>query len=351
MDTHVSAERTERGAAPAPDGLDPVVSLRQVTKTYEPTTGFLNFLVRSSITEPVHALRGVDLDLSAGQLKAIVGPNGAGKTTLFRILVGLTTASSGDARVLGLDAVRDAERTRRRIGFMPSDDRSLFMRLSCAENLRFHGRIHGLKGEVLQTAIRDSLERVGLGHRSTSAVFSLSAGMRARLQLARATLHDPSLLILDEPTATIDPVASHELLSLLLELVETQGIGALISSHRLEEIEALSTDVLLLDRGLVRFDGDLESLRRIDQPLIELVFSSPEAASEAMIRLDGLADLDLIESMIECHPRDGRGAGGVLAALGPVLSDLLHCRERPLPLRDLLAQMYRTEDVDQGSTS
>jgi ABC-2 type transport system ATP-binding protein len=333
------------------DGGQFVVRLENLEKTYFPSSGLLNLLVRSTISVPVHALAGVDLELKAGEIKAIVGPNGAGKTTLFRILVGLTTPTAGSARVLGFDPATQAEQARHRLGFMPSDDRSLFMRLTCAENLRFHGRIHGLRGKALDVAIGESLERVDLAARHDSSVFSLSAGMRARLQLARATLHRPTLLILDEPTAAIDPVASHHLLRLLVDLVADEQMGALISSHRLEEIEALSTDVLLLDRGKVRFDGNLDELRPLDRPIVELVFRSPDAAARAARLLVSQAEVDCIGAMLECTLRSHAGTGSLLAALGPELQALDRCRERPLPLRDLLAQVYRAPVEPTGISS
>lgn len=324
-----------------------VAALHGVSKVYEPSSRLLSLFVRSSISSAVHALTDIDLTVDPGQLKAVVGPNGAGKTTLFRIIVGLTTPTTGSAEVMGLDATHRAEQARRHIGFMPSDDRSLFMRLSCAENLRFHGRIHGMKGPRLDAAIAESLEVVGIGHRQDSAVFSLSAGMRARVQLARAIIHRPALLVLDEPTATIDPVASHQLLGVLEALVSEFRMGALISSHRLEEIEALSTNVVLLDRGRMRFHGDLATLRsQMDQPHYELTFTDEMAASRARPAIERLAVVhDVLGARIECAPHRGMMIGQVLAALGQELPSLEHCREHPMPLRDLLAQMYGEPDT------
>jgi ABC-2 type transport system ATP-binding protein len=227
---------------------------------------------------------------------------------------------------------------------MPAEDRSLIMRLSCAENLRFHGRLQGLKGDELKGRIQDTLSKVGLAHAAESSVFALSAGMRARLQLARALLHNPRVLILDEPTGSVDPVASHELLNLIISIVEEQKLAALISSHRLEEIEALHSHAILLDKGQIRYDGDLDTLRLdLDRPVMELVFASPAAADKAVGLI--LPEIGTMisneESTIEVMLNGGTGVGQLLTALDGLTAELEHVRELKTPLRDLLAQMYQ----------
>jgi ABC-2 type transport system ATP-binding protein len=274
----------------------------------------------------------------------VVGPNGAGKTTTFRILIGLTTLTSGEAQVMGYDCDRQSVAIRKVVGWMPAEDRSLIMRLSCAENLRFHGRLQGLKGDELKGRIQDTLSKVGLAHAAESSVFALSAGMRARLQLARALLHNPRVLILDEPTGSVDPVASHELLNLIISIVEEQKLAALISSHRLEEIEALHSHAILLDKGQIRYDGDLDTLRLdLDRPVMELVFASPAAADKAVGLI--LPEIGTMisneESTIEVMLNGGTGVGQLLTALDGLTAELEHVRELKTPLRDLLAQMYQ----------
>jgi ABC-2 type transport system ATP-binding protein len=227
---------------------------------------------------------------------------------------------------------------------MPAEDRSLIMRLSCAENLRFHGRLQGLKGDELNKRVHETLHKVGIGHAAESSVFALSAGMKARLQLARALLSDPRVLILDEPTGSVDPVASHELLNLIISIVEEQGIAALISSHRLEEIEALHSHAILLDKGRIRYDGDLDSLRgQLDRPTLELEFVSDHTAASAAAELDvsGLGEVVLQEAnLLQLVLSPDTSVGTVLDRLAPRLAEIVHVRELQTPLRDLLAQMY-----------
>jgi ABC-2 type transport system ATP-binding protein len=330
------------------------VRVKDLSKIYHPSPGWMKFLVRTNIKQDVVALDGVSFDVGPGEICAVVGPNGAGKTTTFRILIGLTTSSSGEARVMGHDCNRESVSVRRIVGWMPAEDRSLVMRLSCSENLYFHGQLQGLKGEDLRERVRLALSRVGLTHAAESTVFALSAGMRARLQLGRALLHDPRVLILDEPTGSVDPVASHELLNLIIEIVESQGLAALISSHRLEEIEALHSHAILLDRGRMRFDGDLDTLRRqIDRPGIEIEFTNQDAARRAAKEIEnpGLGSVQLDETRIECILTPDVTVGAVLSVLNPILDQVVHFREVQTPLRDLLAQMYQRNEAQEESDS
>jgi ABC-2 type transport system ATP-binding protein len=328
------------------------VRVENLSKVYYPSPGWMKFLVRTNIKREVVALDGISFEVGPGEICAVVGPNGAGKTTTFRILIGLTTSTSGEARLMGLDCNRESVSVRRLVGWMPAEDRSLIMRLSCAENLYFHGQLQGLSGEDLRERVRVSLSRVGLTHAAESTVFALSAGMRARLQLARALLHDPRVLILDEPTGSVDPVASHELLNLIIEIVESRGIAALISSHRLEEIEALHSHAILLDRGQIRFDGDLDTMRKqLDRPSVEIEFATVDAAQRAAKEIEnpGLGEAVHVEgASLTCILAPEVKMGSVLVALSPLIDQVTHVREVQTPLRDLLAEMYQRGNEQGG---
>jgi ABC-2 type transport system ATP-binding protein len=321
---------------------DIVVSMRGVTKVYRPTPRIMRVLVRTSIYADVVALDGVDLELAAGRTLALVGPNGAGKTTIFRIMTGLTPPTTGTVHVLGVDAVSEPQVVRRSIGFMPAEDRSLFMRMSCVENLLFHARLQHLPRREMRAQCLDMLDQVGLSGQAHNSVFALSAGMRARLQLARALLHRPKLLILDEPTGAVDPVGAHELLELVQRMVRDLGLAALISSHRLEEIEALGSNVVLLDHGRLRYHGSLDDLRaHWQRPFVELEFAAPAALSAAAALLQGsVVEATPVEGRLLCHLSSGSTTGDLLHQLGPLAHELAHVRETPTPLRDILAQIY-----------
>jgi ABC-2 type transport system ATP-binding protein len=323
----------------------PSIYVNDLTKVYEPSPTWMKLMVRSNIKKAVTALDGISFEVGPGEVCAVVGPNGAGKTTTFRILLGLTTPSSGSATVGGFDAQHESVAVRRMVGWMPGQDVSLLMRLTCNENLRFHGRLQGLKGDELTSRIADALAKVDLSHAAEHSVFALSSGMRARLQLARALLHSPRVLILDEPTGAIDPVAAHELLGLIIDIVEEEGLACMISSHRLEEIEALHSHVLLLDRGRIRYDGDLDELRdMVDRQQLEIEFRTDEGARQArkLIENAGLGESMAVEGgLLTAALSSNISTGDVLATLEPVVGDVLHLREVERPLRDILADMYR----------
>jgi ABC-2 type transport system ATP-binding protein len=320
----------------------PVVDVRGVSKVYEPSPLWMKFVLRSAITEPVQALDGVSLSVKAGEVCAIVGPNGAGKSTLFRILTGLTTPTTGHATVLGFDAERDSRKVRLRVGFMPADDRSLFLRQTCAQNLAFHGRLQGIPRAELGTRIRDTLELVGLGHAHDRAGFALSSGMRARLQLGRALLHQPKVLILDEPTGTVDPIGAHQLLNRIQELTHELGMAVLLSSHRLEEIDALGDNVAFLDRGKLVHWGPLQTLRGMwEQPRVIMRFKTPKGAIDAHEELARRPDFEVEHTEPETLMVTTTAmVGEILASLDPGrLVDVLVVEEQRMPLRDLLSKL------------
>jgi ABC-2 type transport system ATP-binding protein len=324
---------------------DEVVVVEQLTKRYDPTPGWMRPFVRTHIREPVQALRGLDLVVRAGEICAIVGPNGAGKTTLFRILVGLTTPSSGRATVMGLDAEHESEAVRQVVGWMPADDRSLIMRATSKENLHLHGRLQGMTPRELNEQIPAMLDLVGLLPQADAIVASMSAGMKARLRLARAMLNAPRVLLLDEPTGAVDPIAAHALLELITRLAEEQQLAVLLSSHRLEEIEALQSYALLMDQGTVKYAGDLESLReRWEEHELTLGFDTAVSAARAKDRLAerGFA-ADLDDHVVTC-PVPRAQLGELLEALGDNgRRSLRKIEETPMPLRDLIARVYSVE--------
>jgi ABC-2 type transport system ATP-binding protein len=328
---------------------DDVIVLSGLTKTYEPTPRWMRALARSHIKHAVRALDGVDLVVRAGEICAVVGPNGAGKTTLFRILVGLTTPTGGEGRVLGLDIARESEDIRQVVGWMPSEDRSLLMRATAKENLQLHGRLQGMSRRELAERIPLVLSEVNLAPQTDAVVASLSAGMKARLRLARALLPGPRALILDEPTGAVDPIAAHGLLNLITDLVKQERLAVLISSHRLEEIEALQSQALLLDQGRVKYSGDLESLRAEWQtPQLELAFASAATAQQAATVLfaQGVDVMSDGESL-RCRFNAKGGVGSILSELGPFIGSVQHAREIPMPLRDLIAKVYTTDKLPE----
>jgi ABC-2 type transport system ATP-binding protein len=281
---------------------DPIVSIDHLRKVYEPYSRGMRLLLRTSVKEPVVAIDDISLEVHPGDLLAVLGPNGAGKSTLFRVLTGLTTPTSGRAVILGYDTTTESTAVRRLVGFMPAENRTLLLRHTCRENLAFHGRLQGMSRKSLSDRIDETLEKVGLYDARDRVGFALSSGMLARLMLARAILHEPAVLILDEPTGAVDPIGSFELLGLIQEIAKTQELAVLISSHRLDEVELLNDKVVLLDKGHVVYSGDLDTmLEEARRPVVEVQFDdeqSAESGSAALSKLPGVDGVELDGSLL-----------------------------------------------------
>jgi ABC-2 type transport system ATP-binding protein len=306
----------------------------------------MRVLLRSSIREPIVALRDVSFQVEAGKICAIVGPNGAGKSTLFRIFTGLTTPTNGTASICGFDVAKQSFNVRRVIGFHAADERMLLGRHTCRENLAFHGRLQGIPKRELKNRIREVLELVGLERTANRLAMALSSGMKARLQLARALLHKPRVLILDEPTGSLDPVAAYEFLEVIKKTVAEQNIAAMISSHRVEEIEALPDHVLLLDHGQLIYNGNLDSLRRHwEKPGVQIGFTTADAAQKAAVLIDELPGVEVISTEEErILLRSSLPPGQLFVAANGRLDSVVSISEVRMPLRDLLAKVLLSEN-------
>jgi ABC-2 type transport system ATP-binding protein len=335
-----AAEQKQPRVKHPPRG-DALVVAENVTKVYVPSPLWMRTLLRSSIWSPVVALEDVSLDVRAGEILAVVGPNGAGKSTLFRVLTGLTTPTSGRAFICGVDTIQKSHEVRRMVGFAPGDERTLLLRNTCRENLVFHGQLQGIPRRQLAGRVDEMLDFVGLGVAADRVAIALSSGMKARLQLARALLHRPRVLILDEPTSSVDPIAAYELLEMIKVAVREWGSAALISSHRLEEIEALHDDVVLLDDGIIRYRGDLDALRRIwDEPRIQIRFHSEAECLRASDRLRRIPEVEVVEVMgSTLTVATSVGLGTLFARADGALAGIESIQDVKLPLRELLAKI------------
>jgi ABC-2 type transport system ATP-binding protein len=332
-------------AEPAAPAQRPLVEVHNLTKIYEPSPSWMKLLLKSSITEPVTAVADLSLEVWPGQVFAVVGPNGAGKSTLFRVLTGLIIPTSGRVVLAGKDVIGDARKARRHIGFMPAEDRSLNLRHTCWQNLAFHGRLQGIPAAELGPRIDAVLETVGLGHVPDRTGHALSSGMRARLQLARALLHEPDILVLDEPTGTIDPVGAHDLLQLIQHLAAERQLAVLLSSHRLEEIDALEDNVLFLNRGQVVHTGSMDSLRDVmEQPILRLRFDTPASARQACDHLVASRDLQATVEGDEVHVAGNPSPGVVLPRLGGHLARLEAVDRSRMPLQELISRLMKSAD-------
>jgi ABC-2 type transport system ATP-binding protein len=206
------------------------------------------------------AVAGLDLNVAAGEIFGLVGPNGAGKTTTLRILATLLAATSGQAEVAGIDVRRNPDAARRVLGFMP-DVFGVYDDMKVWEYLDFFARCYGIPAARRRRMIGDLLDLVDLGDKRDSYVQGLSRGMQQRLCLAHTLVHDPDVLLLDEPASGLDPRARVELRELLREL-RSLGKTIVISSHILPELEELCTAVAIVDHGQVLAQGKVSEIER-----------------------------------------------------------------------------------------
>src|SRR5574340_259324 len=219
---------------------------------------------------PLHAIHNLTLRLDKGDLFGYIGPNGSGKTTTMRILATLLQPTWGEAYVCDYSIYTHPKEIRRLIGYMP-DFFGVYDDMKVMEYLEFFAAAYRIKGAARQKVCNDMLDLVGLGYKRDAFVTSLSRGMTQRLGLARVLLHDPQVLLLDEPASGLDPRARIEIRGLLKEL-RSMGKTILVSSHILPELADICNKIGIIERGVLTFDGDLQSaIRQIRQRTVYLV--------------------------------------------------------------------------------
>jgi len=216
----------------------------------------------------ITALDGVDLALGEGAC-GLLGPNGAGKSTLLRILLGFLVPAQGEGRVLGYDIRSGQFRIRRAVGYMPEDD-CLIPGMDAVTFAAYFGELSGMPRQEAMKRAHDVLFYVGLGEARYRPLETYSAGMKQRLKLAQALVHDPKLLFLDEPTSNLDPQGRTEILELIKDISSKKDIQVLVSSHILTDIESTCSRVVILNKGKVAAQGELAALKEIQYSLYEL---------------------------------------------------------------------------------
>lgn len=260
------------------------------------------------------AVDGVDLSVPRGQVYGFLGPNGSGKSTTMRMLIGLLTPSAGTIEVLGLRIPEQAEPLKRRIGYM-TQRFSLYDDLSVVENLRFLAAVQGLPPRAAAARVDAALARYRLAARRAQLAGTLSGGQRQRLALAGAVLHEPELLVLDEPTSQVDPESRREFWDHIFELAEA-GTTLLVSTHFMDEAERCHR-IAILDRGRLVADGTPRELaEQIGWQVLRIDLAMPRAA-QALLR--------------------ARADVGGCAQIGQSLRVLLHAGTAPAALEAALA--------------
>ena len=238
------------------------------------------------------AVEDVSFTVARGHVFGYIGPNGAGKTTSMRILSTLDLPSYGDAFVDGFSVVNDPELVRARLGFMP-DAFGTYRDVNCSEYLDFFARAYGLVGRERTRRLRWVLDFTGTRGMADKPIHGLSKGMKQRLCLGRALIHDPAVLILDEPAAGLDPRARIQLRQMIRRLAD-EGKTVLISSHILTELAEVCDSVGIIEQGKLLATGSVEEIERQQQTARKLVFRVLERSEDAAVELRSRSEIDKV---------------------------------------------------------
>jgi ABC-2 type transport system ATP-binding protein len=277
--------------------MNPAISIKDIKKT----------LVNREI------LKGISFDVVVGDIFGYLGPNGAGKTTTIRIILGLFQADSGNLEILGQDI--NKSETRRKIGFVLDAD-GLYDNMNAEENMEYYARIYGLYNN--REKIRELLKMVDLDNRARDRVNTYSKGMRQRLALARAMVHDPEVLVLDEPTSGVDPSGQIEMRQIMLDVAHKRNKTIFLSSHNLDEVQRICNRIALIDRGEIKLYGELESLRQgmgKHTVVIEAAQPIPESLLTELRGQPNLGLQQLKEKSLVFSPSEGTEVSDIISIL------------------------------------
>ena len=252
------------------------------------------------------AVDGVALQADRGETVGLLGPNGAGKTTTVSIIAGLLRPDSGEVLIDGRPLRGDTDPIKRKIGLVPQDI-ALYDELSAAENLTFFGALYDIQGAKLKRAMGDALDLVGLADRTKDKVSAFSGGMKRRLNLAAALLHDPEILLLDEPTVGVDPQSRNAIFD-NLETLKKRGKTLLYTTHYMEEAERLCDRLVVIDHGRVIANDTLQGLYRLlpvtNLLVIDLASSNSGLKVEQLMALPEVRSVDTDGSVLRVGVRN-----------------------------------------------
>ena len=224
--------------------------------------GLLDLVTHPLDRDEITSLERINLKVREGEVFGLLGPNGAGKTTLIKILCTLIFQSMGTARVNGYDVLKESKKVRESIGYVTTDERSFYWRLTGRQNLEFFANLHNLYSQKAQERVAELLEIVNLETRADDPFLSYSAGMKQRLAIARGLINDPKVLFMDEPTRSLDPKAAQDARDFIHSyIVREQEKTIFLSTHNLSEAEQLCNRIAILDEGKIKVSGTPQELK------------------------------------------------------------------------------------------
>jgi ABC-2 type transport system ATP-binding protein len=287
------------------------ISIRNLSKTYPVSFRRLRAFFRRPAKEPVEALRDVSFDVHTGEIFGLIGRNGAGKTTLTKIVATLVQPTTGSVSVRGNDSVLHDVPVRREIGLATAEERSFYWRLTSEQNLMFFARLNGLSERDAKQRIRELFAKLELEEVARRRFGEMSTGNKQRLAVARAMLSNPPVLLLDEPTRSLDPLAAARMRELIRSLAQQDPpVTILLTSHNLSEVETLCKRVAIISRGRIRAIDTPQQLRSLTSKseVVHVTVSGLNGASESqrVTFTREIGDNYLDEMLHDMHKRGGR---------------------------------------------
>jgi len=297
------------------------------------------------------AIRHVDLEVHRGEVLGLLGPNGAGKTTTVRLLAALIEPTEGSASVDGLDVVRQPDEVRARVGIL-TETPGLYEKLSAAANLDFFGRLYGLDATTRAERIERYLRLFSLWERRDDPAGGFSKGMKQKLAIARALLHEPSVVFLDEPTAALDPEAAW-IVREAIEAIRRSGRTIVLATHNLYEADRLCDRVAFVRGGLLRVDSPADLRESLGERGVEVEFGEVPgpAVVAAVHRVDGISAAELVDHRLVVKAPDPRAVTPALVrALVAAGSDIVEVRERATSLEQIYFEVMGVRpDADEAA--
>lgn len=270
------------------DHCTAAIEVEHLKHVYRSRTGLVGRKTRE-----IRALDDISFAIKHNEFFGLLGPNGAGKTTLIKILATILMPTSGNVRLRGFDIVRAVSHCRPLLGIVLGGDRGLYWRLSGRSNLEYHAALYQMPPQLSRRRIDESLRMVGLTDRAEERVENYSRGMRQRLHIARALTHDPPLLIMDEPTIGLDPVAAHELRAIIRDLRQ-RGKTIFLATHYMHEAEELCDRVAILHQGKMLLCDDPATLKSSISDLTVVEFETFGVSSETIVRIQALPSVKTV---------------------------------------------------------
>jgi ABC-2 type transport system ATP-binding protein len=294
------------------------------------------------------AVDGISLQVPRGQVLGFLGPNGAGKSTTMRLITGFLEPDAGRARIAGFDVQDDARQAKQRLGYLP-EGAPLYGEMTPNGLLTFVAELRGLEGDALVRAVGKAVERTGLGPVLDQTIETLSKGYKRRVGIAQAILHEPEVLIMDEPTDGLDPNQKHHVRELITEMAREKAI--VVSTHILEEVEAVCTRAVVINKGRIVADGTAEDLMKLvpyhGAVTIRVASDRAEAVRGALAVVAGVKEVETVGTVngvlqLRAIPKNGAG----------IVTDVATAiRQKSLAVDEIFVERGKLDDVFRQITS